>query len=110
MAWAREISMTGNFVDAATALRIGLVNHVKPHDEFLPFALKLAEAIADADPGMITAMRHDWDASMGAPVDEARRIHREHTESGDFLHSRGADIAGRREAVLARSRDQRGGS
>src|SRR4029079_7335407 len=27
MAWAREISLTGNFVDAATALRIGLVNH-----------------------------------------------------------------------------------
>ena len=28
MAWAREMSLTGDFVDADTALRIGLVNHV----------------------------------------------------------------------------------
>jgi enoyl-CoA hydratase len=110
MAWAREMSMTGNFVDAATALRIGLANHVKPHEELLPFALGLAEAIADADKTMITAMRHDWDASMGPPVGEARRIHAGHAARGAFSFSRGADIAGRREAVLARSRDQRGAS
>ena len=30
---AREMSITGNFVDAEEALRIGLVNHVVPHDE-----------------------------------------------------------------------------
>src|SRR6185312_4061621 len=57
MAWAREMSMTGNFVDAATALRIGLANHVKPHAELVPFALSLAEAICDADRAMIRAMR-----------------------------------------------------
>jgi enoyl-CoA hydratase len=108
MAWAREMSMTGNFVDAATALRIGLVNHVKPPEELLPFALKLAEAIADADPHMVSTMRQDWDASMGAPVDQARRIHAEHAARDGFNTKRGADIAGRREAVLARSRDQRG--
>ena len=34
---AAELSITGNFVDAAEALRIGLVNHVVPHDELLPF-------------------------------------------------------------------------
>ncbi|HZZ89159.1 MAG TPA: enoyl-CoA hydratase [Caulobacteraceae bacterium] len=108
MAWAREMSMTGNFVDAATALRIGLANHVKPHDELVPFALELASQIADADPRMITAMRADWNANVGPPVAEARRIHAEHARGGDFVHSRGADIAGRRETVLARSRDQRG--
>jgi enoyl-CoA hydratase len=108
MAWAREMSMTGNFVDAATALRIGLVNHVKPHAELLPFALQLASAIADADPHMIATMRQDWNASMGTPVAEARRIHRDHAIQGGFTQSRGTDIAGRREAVLARSRDQRG--
>lgn len=108
MAWAREMSMSGNFVDAATALRIGLANHVLPHEELLPFALRLAAQIAEADPAMISAMRADWNANVGPPVAEARRIHAEHARGGGFGRNRGADIAGRREAVLARSRDQRG--
>jgi enoyl-CoA hydratase len=108
MAWAREMSMTGNFVDAQTALRIGLANHVVPHAELLPFALKLAADIAEADKAMITAMRADWDASGGLPVADARRVHREHRDGGGFNSRTGADIAGRREAVLARARDQRG--
>jgi enoyl-CoA hydratase len=108
MAFAREMSMTGNFVDAVTALRVGLANHVKPHALLVPFALELAEAIADADPAMITAMRGDWDANVGAPIAEARRIHRDHAIAGGFGRNRGAEIAGRRETVLARSRTQRG--
>ncbi|MET0181411.1 MAG: enoyl-CoA hydratase [Caulobacterales bacterium] len=110
MAMAREMSMTGNFVDAQTALRIGLANHVKPHDELLPFALQLAASIADSDPAMIRAMREDWDASMGVPVLEGHRIHNEFRAGAGYAESRGADIAGRREAVLARSRNQRGQS
>ena len=39
---AREMSITGNFVDAEEALRIGLVNHVVPHDELLARAVALA--------------------------------------------------------------------
>ncbi len=107
MAFAREMSMTGNFVDATTALRIGLVNHVKPHAELLPFALELAAAIAEADPTMIAAMRRDWDENWGTPIAEARRVHREHAIAGGFGRNRGAEIAGRRETVLARSRVQR---
>jgi enoyl-CoA hydratase len=42
---AREMSMSGAFVDAAEALRIGLVNHVVPHKQLLPFTLDLAERI-----------------------------------------------------------------
>ena len=39
---ARELSATGNFLDAETALAWGLVNHVVAHDELLPFCRKLA--------------------------------------------------------------------
>ena len=35
------MSATGNFVDAATALNWGLVNHVVPHDELLPYCQQL---------------------------------------------------------------------
>ena len=46
---AREMSLTGNFLDAATALSWGLVNHVVPHEELLPFARKLATDIVSND-------------------------------------------------------------
>ncbi len=43
---AAELSITGNFVDAEEALRIGLVNHVVPHDELVPFTRALVDDIA----------------------------------------------------------------
>ncbi len=104
--WAREMSLTGNFVDAATALRIGLVNHVVPHEELIPVTLGLAGAIAEQDRAMVAAMRRDWDASFGPPMEEARRIHLEHGRAFGGGAS-AAGIAARREAVLARSRQQR---
>jgi len=106
MAWAREMSLTGNFVDAETASRIGIANHVVPHDELVSRALELAHAIAEQDREMVARMRHDWDASMGVPVEEARRIHAEHSRGGSRSSSQ-SDIAQYREAVLARSREQR---
>lgn len=42
---AREMSTTGAFIDAAEALRLGLVNHVVPHHELLPFTRELASRI-----------------------------------------------------------------
>lgn len=44
---AREMSITGNFVSADEALRIGLVNHVVPHDELGAFARKIATDVAE---------------------------------------------------------------
>ena len=40
------MSITGNFVDAATALQWGLVNHVVAHDDLLPYTLELAGQVA----------------------------------------------------------------
>lgn len=46
---AREMSSTGNFIDAQRALDWGLVNHVVPHDDLLPFTRGLAADIASSD-------------------------------------------------------------
>jgi enoyl-CoA hydratase len=43
---ARELSITGTYMGAEEALRVGLVNHVVPHDKLLPFALERAAAIS----------------------------------------------------------------
>lgn len=45
-AWARQILFTGELVDAATALRIGLVNELHPSDAVVPRATALAETMA----------------------------------------------------------------
>jgi enoyl-CoA hydratase/carnithine racemase len=46
---ARELSATGNFCSAEQALTWGLVNHVVPHDELLPFTRTLALAAVHND-------------------------------------------------------------
>jgi len=43
---ARRMSLTGDFVDAATALAWGLVTEITPHDQLLDRALELAATIA----------------------------------------------------------------
>lgn len=47
---ANELLFSGNIVDAAEALRIGLVNKVFPQDELLDKSLELAETIASRGP------------------------------------------------------------
>jgi enoyl-CoA hydratase len=43
---AAELALTGEVVDAARALEIGLVGRVVPHDELLPTAIELAARVA----------------------------------------------------------------
>jgi 2-(1,2-epoxy-1,2-dihydrophenyl)acetyl-CoA isomerase len=44
---AKELVFSGKMVDAAEADRIGLVNHVYPHEELLPKALEMANRFAE---------------------------------------------------------------
>jgi enoyl-CoA hydratase len=108
LARAKEISLTGNFVNAQTALRIGIANHVVPHEELLPFTLGLAEAIAEQDRAMISTMRRDWDATDGTMIEEARRTHSEYARRGGYGGTATAGgIAQHRDSVITRSRVQR---
>ncbi len=72
---AAELLFTGDVIDAAEALRIGLVGRVVPHDELLTSALALAHRIAANPPlavqrikaGLRHALDPDW-AELGAWV------------------------------------------
>jgi enoyl-CoA hydratase len=101
------MSLTGNFVDAGTALGIGIVNRVLPHDELLPVTRQLAGAIAEQDRHMVRTMRHDWNATSGRPIDDARLIHHNYAAETGSRNVAGSDLAARREAALSRSRAQR---
>jgi enoyl-CoA hydratase len=58
---AREMSLTGNFVDAAEAHRLGLVNHVVPHAELVPTAVRLGTDIAGGDQSAVRELKHLYD-------------------------------------------------
>jgi enoyl-CoA hydratase/carnithine racemase len=66
---AAEMLFTGEIIDAAEALRIGLVSRVVPHEELLPTAMELAGRIAANPPlavqslksGLRKAVDPDWD-------------------------------------------------
>jgi len=45
-AWARQILFTADLVDAATALRVGLVNELHPADSVVARGIQLAETMA----------------------------------------------------------------
>ncbi|MBI3744563.1 MAG: enoyl-CoA hydratase [Chloroflexi bacterium] len=106
-AFAREMSLTGNFVDAATALRVGLLNRVVPHAELLPTALKLARDIASQDQEMMRSVKAAMVSVNDLSLKDGRVAWREHTSRVRRRESRGADIASHRDEVLRRSRDQR---
>ena len=72
---AAELLYTGRIIDAPEALAIGLVGRMVPHDDLLPAALELADAIAANPPlavqrmkqGLRRALDPDW-AELGAWV------------------------------------------
>ncbi len=106
MAWARQISLTGDFIDSDTALRIGVANEVVAHDHIVDRAVELAQSIAELDPTMVSAMRHDWDTTASLPLHEAHRVHREWGRLAQDRSATAALIAGRRDAVLERAHRQ----
>lgn len=103
---AKELSSTGNFLDARTALTWGLVNHVVPHDELLPFAQQLAADIATSDQAAVRRMLKTYDE--GALVDGREAWAIEGRAAGDWQGGGrdGADLEARRKAVTERGRSQ----
>ena len=104
---ARELSATGNFLDATTALTWGLVNHVVPHEELLPFCRKLAADIASNDPAGVAQILATYrDGSM--QTDEEAWAIESRTARAWMAggHGSAAEVAKRREDVMARGRGQ----
>jgi len=67
---ARQMSITGEFLDAAEALRIGLVNQVVPHADLSSAALGIAQRIpaADAVGEMLGLYARGEDMSLSAAL------------------------------------------
>ena len=57
---ARELYFTGAIIDAAEALRIGMVNRVVPHDDLEAETTALARQIADGPAGAYARMKRNF--------------------------------------------------
>jgi len=103
---AREMSSTGNFVDAATALGWGLVNHVVAHDDLMESAVRLASAIAEGDHSAIRRLFQTYEDGSRVTAEEAWRIE---LDAARDWQGGGIDadrVAERRAGVIERGRAQ----
>lgn len=100
---ARRMSLTGDYLSAADALRAGLVTEVVPHDQLLAAARQVAASIVGNNQQAVRALLASY-----------HRIDDSHTAEGLWLEATAArefrtsgdDIAANREAVLQRGRAQ----
>jgi enoyl-CoA hydratase len=74
---AMELILTGDTIDAAEALRIGLVNQVVAPEELLPRARACAEKIAKKGPLAVAASRRAVHASERLGLDEGNQLERQ---------------------------------
>jgi enoyl-CoA hydratase len=70
-AWAMDILLTGDFVDAETAFRIGLVSRLAPAGKALEKAREVAETIASNGPLSVRAILRSVRETLALPETEA---------------------------------------
>lgn len=105
---AKELSLSGNFLDAETAAAWGLVNRVVAPELLVETALKLAGDIATALPDKVAAYKRLIDDGFAIPYGDALKLERERSTALNAQVTPDV-VAKNREDVMARGRDQKGG-
>ena len=103
---AREMSTTGNFLDAHAALLFGLVNHVVPHEELIPFTRSIATDIIGNDQRGVRRMLETYDATTGTTVADGWKVERRMSGEWQAQGFDPAEVARRRTAIMERGRQQ----
>ena len=104
---AKELSLSGNFLDAQTACAWGLLNRVVPADELLGAAKQLAADIATADPGMVQAYKALIDEGYALSFGEGMALENAKSSAANSQVDKG-EVEARRLAVMERGREQKG--
>lgn len=102
---ARRMSLTGDYLSAADALRAGLVTEVVPHDQLLATARGMATSIVGNNQRAVRALLASYHRIDDASTAQGLWI--EATSAKQWMNSAtGDDIAANRDAVLQRGRAQ----
>lgn len=101
---AREMSFTGNFLSAEEAFQWGLVNHVVPHDDLLPFTRQLATDIVGNESEGVRQIRATY-AAVTAD-DDAWETEALDARAWQRSHFAPEKVAERRAAIQERGRTQ----
>jgi enoyl-CoA hydratase len=102
---ARRMSLTGDYLSAADALRAGLVTEVVPHDDLLPSAQRVAASIVGNNQNAVRALLASYHRIDASQTDAGLWI--EAASAKQWMSSAtGDDIAANRDAVLQRGRAQ----
>lgn len=102
---AKEMSFSGNFIDAPQALAWGLINRVVPPEQLLPQALQLAADMAGVLPEALRAYKRLIDDGAALPLADALRLERERCAQWASQLT-GEAVESRRRAVTERGRGQ----
>jgi enoyl-CoA hydratase len=102
---ARRMSLTGDYLSAADALRAGLVTEVVPHDELLPAARRVASSIVGNNQKAVRALLASYHRIDDGGTREGLAIEAE-SAAAWMRSASGDDIAANRDAVLQRGRAQ----
>jgi enoyl-CoA hydratase len=102
---ARRMSLTGDYLSAADALRAGLVTEVVAHDELIPTAQRIAASIVGNNQKAVRALLASYHRIDGEQTDAGLWI--EAMSAKQWMAStNGDDIAANRAAVIERGRSQ----
>ena len=102
---AKELSLTGNFLDAQTACDWGLVNRVVAPEDLMPTALKLAADMATIPAETLSLYKQIIDEGYALPFGEALK----HETANSAPHNRAVTpemVETRRAAIQVRGRAQ----
>lgn len=103
--FARRMSLSGNFIDAPTALAHGLVTEVVPHDELGAAARQLAADIASNNQAAVQSLLGSYRRVNAHVFDPQAGI--EAATGADWLASpQGANVAKDADSVIERGRAQ----
>jgi enoyl-CoA hydratase len=102
---AREMSFTGNLLSAGEAHRLGLVNHLVPHDQVLTVARRFAADIAAADQPTVRALNETYRDVAALSLGEGLELERRRFAAWGLP---AAEVERRRSGVSDRGRSQLG--
>ena len=103
---AKEMSLTGNLIDAHTALAWGLVNHVVAHDDLLPSCRALAEAVVSNDQAGVRQMLATYELWSAGRDEEAWTTELTVSRDWEGTGYDPAEVARRRDAIIERGSRQ----